>query len=85
MFFVYVLKSLKTGEFYKGITGDPNRRLNEHFRGKVSSTKNKLPLELIYVEICSTRLEARKLEKFLKSGFGREIIGEISLGKWRNR
>jgi len=78
MFLVYILQSLKTKEFYKGLTNNLNRRLKQHFDGKAYSTKNKLPLKLIHVEFCNTRQEARKLEKFFKSGYGREIIEEIS-------
>lgn len=78
MFFVYILKSLKTEEFYKGLTANLDRRLEEHFNGESKSTKNRLPLKLIHVEIRDTRDEARKIEKFFKSGYGREIIKEIS-------
>lgn len=78
MFFVYVLKSLKTGEFYKGLTDNLDRRIEEHSNGESRSTKNRLPLKLIHVEIYDTRDEARKIEKFFKSGYGREIIKEIS-------
>ena len=35
------------------------------------------PLKLVHVELCETRLIARKLEKYFKSGFGREIITQI--------
>jgi putative endonuclease len=78
MFYVYVLQSLKTKEFYKGLTDDIDRRLHQHFSGYSHSTKNKLPLKLIHVEICQDRLETRHLEKFFKSGFGREIISELA-------
>ena len=77
MFFIYILKSLKTKEFYKGLTNSIERRLKQHFTGKVLFTKNKLPLKLIHVEICSNRNRARIMEKFFKSGYGREIIKEI--------
>ncbi|MCK6648914.1 MAG: GIY-YIG nuclease family protein, partial [Bacteroidia bacterium] len=30
MYFVYILRSLKDGRFYKGITSDIERRLREH-------------------------------------------------------
>lgn len=80
MFAVYILQSIKTGEFYKGLTANLDNRLNEHFNGKSYSTKSMLPLRLIHVEFCSTRIEARILEKYLKSGFGREIIAEIAKG-----
>ena len=77
MFYVYVLKSLKNGLFYKGMTDDLDRRLTEHNRGYSRTTKKYLPIELVFVQICVSRLEARKLEKYLKSGYGREIIEEI--------
>ena len=62
---------------YKGLTGNIDERLSKHFNGKVESTKNRLPMKLIHVEICINRIEARKMEKFFKSGYGREIIKEI--------
>ena len=77
MYFNYILK-LSTGEFYKGFTGALDKRLKEHLNGKVGSTKNKLPFKLIHVELSNTRTEARGLEKFFKSGYGREIIKEIA-------
>lgn len=78
MYYVYILKSLKTGEFYKGLTDNLDRRLNQHLSEGSKTTKSKLPLELVHVEICKTREEARKFEKFFKSGYGREIIKEIA-------
>jgi hypothetical protein len=36
---------------------------------------------LIYVEACASRLEARKREKFLKSGEGREFLKAIPAEK----
>src|SRR3989338_3276777 len=77
MFFVYILQSLQSGEFYKGLTDNIDRRINEHLNGKVNSTRLRLPLKLVHVEICITRGQARKMEKFFKSGYGREIIKEI--------
>lgn len=77
MYFVYILKSLKDGTFYKGQTENIDKRLEEHNRGKCSATRNKLPWMLVHVEICSSRNEAREVEKFFKSGYGREIIKEI--------
>ena len=78
MYFVYVILSLKTKEFYKGLTNNVDLRIKQHFEGKTTFSRNRLPLTLIHVETCSTRTEARKVEKFLKSGYGREIIKEIA-------
>jgi putative endonuclease len=74
MYFVYILQSQKTGEYYKGITKDLGRRLSEHNSGKNKSTKSKMPWTLVYSEECYDRIEARVREKYFKSGFGRELL-----------
>ncbi len=50
MYYVYVLKSIKDGKRYIGFTDNLERRISEHNYGKVKSTKNRRPLELIYFE-----------------------------------
>ena len=77
MWYVYIILSVKTKEVYKGLTNNIERRLLEHFQGKTNFSKTRLPLKLIHVEICNSRQEARKLEQFFKSGYGREIIIEL--------
>ena len=76
MYFVYVLKGCRNN-FYKGLTNNIERRLNEHLNGENQTTHNMAPLKLVHVEVCLTRSKARRLEKYLKSGYGREIIKEI--------
>lgn len=84
MYYVYIIRSTKEGKFYTGITNDIDRRLEEHDQGKVSTrtTYNRGPFELIHVEIVEDRISARKLEKFFKSGFGREVRDEIVITRW---
>jgi putative endonuclease len=77
MYYVYVLRSKQLDKLYKGLTNNLDRRLFEHNQGKVQTTKSLLPVELVYVQLCDTRIEARMLEKLLKSGWGREILNEI--------
>ncbi|KKS32573.1 MAG: hypothetical protein UU93_C0006G0052 [Candidatus Amesbacteria bacterium GW2011_GWA2_42_12] len=77
MYFLYILKSLSRNIYYKGITNNIDRRLVEHLSGQSRSTKSLLPINLIHVEVCETRIKARELEKYFKSGAGREIIKEI--------
>jgi putative endonuclease len=73
-FYVYNLFSAKDKKFYTGLTTNLKRRLQQHARGEVKSTKNRRPLKLIHYEyfICKKDAEAR--EKFLKSGFGRDQL-----------
>ncbi|RPI80928.1 MAG: GIY-YIG nuclease family protein [Nitrosopumilales archaeon] len=73
-FYVYVLISLKDQKFYVGFTEDLKRRMEEHTLGKVISTKNRRPLELIHYEMYITKEDALAREIFLKSGFGREQL-----------
>jgi putative endonuclease len=72
--FVYVLKSLKDKKRYIGLTNNLDKRLNEHNRGKVAATKNRIPFELIYFEKYEKRDVAAKREKFFKTGRGREYL-----------
>ena len=81
MYYNYILK-LNNKAFYKGQTQDLNKRLKDHEVGNVRTTKNKLPFQLVHVELTKNRFEARNLERFFKSGFGREIIHELA--GWRN-
>ncbi|MBP6883140.1 GIY-YIG nuclease family protein [Candidatus Woesebacteria bacterium] len=78
MWFVYVLQGVKSKTFYKGLTNDLDRRIAQHFLGRNQTTRKMLPVRLLHVEFCSSRLEARNLEKFYKSGFGREVLKEIA-------
>ena len=75
--YVYILKSLKYKKYYIGLSANVGRRLLEHSSGWVKKTKFYRPFKLIYVEIVNNRLEARNLEKYFKSGYGKDIIREI--------
>lgn len=78
-YYVYIIRSQSTGKHYTGMTVDINRRLHEH-NSKLSNTpttKNLTDFELIFCQTVDSRIEARELEIFLKSGYGREIRQEI--------
>ncbi|MDP3990798.1 MAG: GIY-YIG nuclease family protein [Candidatus Nealsonbacteria bacterium] len=79
MYFVYVIKSKKDGKYYTGITDNLDRRINQHNRGSKAtpSTKNRGPFYLVYYEKVENRKTARRREKHLKSGTGREFIKNI--------
>ena len=66
---------------YIGLTRNIDRRVNEHNKGWVQKTKFYRPFHLVHVELVKNRHQARKVEKYLKSGFGREIVKEISKNK----
>jgi putative endonuclease len=66
MFYVYLLKSLKDGNYYIGQTENIEARLKYHNRGRVKSTKNRRPFILIGAEEYQTRKESRWREYNLK-------------------
>lgn len=70
-YYVYVLLSQKDGLMYTGYTADLRERLKQHQAGQVASTKNRLPVELIYFEGCRNQQDATRREKYLKSGNGK--------------
>lgn len=74
-FFVYILLSDKDGKKYTGYTKDLFLRLKAHNEGKVSSTKHRRPLQLIYFEGCIHQKDALKREKYLKTHYGKMFLG----------
>lgn len=72
--YVYVLFSLKDKQLYIGFTTDLRQRFSQHQSGKVTSTKQRLPVSLIYYEAYKNVIDAKKREKYLKSGFGRSQL-----------
>lgn len=66
MFYVYVLQSSKDRSFYIGFAPELRARLIKHGRGMVRSTKNLLPMELVYFEGYKSKRDALVREKQLK-------------------
>ena len=73
-FVIYVIESQIDARLYVGFTEFLERRIKEHNDGKTKSTKGFRPWILVYSEVVSTREEARKREKYLKSGCGKEFL-----------
>jgi len=78
MLFVYAIKSLVDGRIYVGMTKDVTKRIFEHNAGKTKSTKGYKPWQLIYTESVISRPEARRREKYLKSGVGKEFLKSLA-------
>ena len=78
MFNVYILQSLKNGKRYVGLTGEEVReRLRQHRSGSTQWTKQNGPFELMRVEQFPDKQSARRRERFLKSGHGREFLDKV--------
>jgi len=63
------------------LTNNIERRFGQHQKGKEKTTVPYRPFEIILTEEYLTRSEARKREKYLKSGIGKEWIKRCILNK----
>ena len=77
MITVYAIRSEVNGDIYVGIAKDSDRRLKEHNSGKNRYTKGLRPWKKIYTELQLDWQEARKREKYLKSGVGKEFLKSL--------
>jgi len=66
MFYFYLIKSLKDKDLYSGYTDDLRQRYKNHNSGRVSSTKNRRPFEVIYYEAYKSEIDARNRERQIK-------------------
>ena len=73
-YYIYILKSRLDKKFYVGYTENLKSRFEQHSKGRVSSTKNRRPLELIYSEACLHKDDAQHREKYLKTYHGKQFI-----------
>ena len=72
MIWVYEISSLEKNYIYVEMTRDVNKRFKRHNAGREKTTRSYAPFQLIYTEECKNRIEARKREKYWKSGVGKE-------------
>ncbi len=77
MFYVYVLRSLKTGGLYTSSTNDLERAVLEHNSGLSNDTRHTAPFTLVYKEQFKTKPEAHTRAQFFKSGQGREQLKRL--------
>jgi len=71
---VYALR-FTTGEVYVGMTKELHRRMEEHRRRQSPSTRRfKGNFEVIYQKDFCDYIQARRHEKYLKSGAGRSML-----------
>jgi len=66
MYYVYLIRSKKSGRFYVGYTANLKERFHQHNTGKSTATKSEAPFELIYYEAYRAKKDALLREKKLK-------------------
>jgi len=73
-YYVYILQSIKNSKLYIGYTRDLKKRLQEHNRGLVFSTKAYKPWRLIFFEAYHNEKDARRRERYLKTNQGSRLL-----------
>jgi len=74
MFYVYIIYSKKLRKRYVGYCADLKNRINEHNGGESKFTSRGVPWILIYYEAFLNEVDARREERFLKTGKSRERL-----------
>jgi len=77
MYYVYAIASIERNYIYVGLTDNVIRRFYEHNHGKNRTTKPYLPFLLIFTAECVNRGTARNVEKYYKSGVGKEKLKKL--------
>jgi len=75
--YTYVLRSLKDRLFYIGFSDDLRKRVKDHNAGKNVSTKNRRPLELIFYEAFSSKVDALRRETYFKTTKGKVTLRQM--------
>jgi len=78
-YYVYTLAGEKDGKLYTGRAIDLHRRIREHRRGEIASTRRRGPLKLVHYGYFTDK-DAAVGEKFLKSGHGRDNLKQALKG-----
>ena len=76
-FWVYILRSVRTNQYYVGQTDNVKDRLDKHNKGEVASTKPYVPWELVHKEKYKSRSEAVKREREIKARKSRKYIESL--------
>ena len=70
---MWIVYSLKCADntYYTGCTSDLDDRLNRHFKGENTYTKDRLPVTLIHYSAFVNKYRTYDFEKYLNSGSGK--------------
>jgi len=77
MAYVYILQSQKNKRYYIGSTKNISQRMHFHESGNVYSTKNLLPVVLVFKQEYANTTVARKIEQRLKKLKRRDYLTKI--------
>lgn len=74
MHYVYAIKSRPNGKIYIGQTKGMEGMIVVHNKGRVKSTKNHIPRELVAIQNGDSRDKSKWIERPLKNSHGIRLI-----------
>ncbi len=74
---VYIIKRVKTGEYYIGSSCDPYSRLELHNAGHVKATRHKKPYKLVFIQEFENIKTAKLIERKIKTWKRKDFIDKI--------
>ena len=80
-YWVYILQSEATGQYYVGQTNDLADRMRRHNKQRTAATKGGGPWRLVYQEEFSTRQAAAARERAIKRQKSRQFIERLCASK----
>lgn len=81
--YCYILECAD-GTYYTGWSTDPNRRMDQHNKGKGARyTKTRRPVKLVYVEPQPNKISALKRERAIKALTRKQKIILVGAGSSR--
>ncbi len=81
MYYVYILKSNKDGGYYIGSTLHLEDRIQRHLEGRSLATKNRRPLQVVYLKKYPTKTQATKAELYIKRQKSKKYIENLVKNK----
>lgn len=75
--YVYAISSIIKKYIYVGMSQNVDERFARHNSGREKTTKSYTPYSLIFTTYIKERITARLIEKYLKSGYGKEFLREM--------
>ncbi|OGF99847.1 hypothetical protein A2Y99_03045 [Candidatus Gottesmanbacteria bacterium RBG_13_37_7] len=74
MYYVYLIQNLINRKIYTGFSNNLRKRISDHIKGRVWTTKRFRKLKLIYYEAFINEKDAREREMYLKTTKGKRTV-----------
>ena len=82
MYFVYILRSRKTGRYYIGQTNNLDRRFSFHNAGRERYTRRGIPWEVVFAKELASRSARRNCGDYIKKQKSIAFIEKVISGQY---